>query len=427
MAPSCAPAGKFVKSSSGYDLTQLLDRLRRHAWRSPPRSPSRSQPRLAEAATILAPFATLAEVAQAVPHDREQRRRPEHPRVHRRAGDGRHHRKCRARSGHPRRDQGGDVGLPGRRAGRDGRRTGWKRTSSSWPRSSRRSVRWTSSSSPPTAGAAADLGPGEGVLRVQGSRRGRHRRRRHPTGRHPRVPGPGGRAGQPPRRPHHRLRPRRRRQCPPVGLPARRGTAPCPAATRSSTTAIAAGGAIAGEHGIGTEKLVVLPRHAGPREPRPHARHQEGLRPAGASSGPTGFSGRHAEGARRERGPRPVVHAGRCRVSMSASPIPERPRCTSSPRWTTVPGDARGPHALRRRGHRRGRRLRPRGRTAGRDAAAPGPGPGQRPGQPAQRPARPHAAGQHRRATTPPTTPASTPRSNPTSPRWPARSRAGTG
>jgi glycolate oxidase len=59
--------GKFVKCSSGYDLTQLLIGSE-GTLAVTTEITLKVQPRLAEAATILAPFATLAEVARAVPH-----------------------------------------------------------------------------------------------------------------------------------------------------------------------------------------------------------------------------------------------------------------------------------------------------------------------------------------------------------------------
>jgi glycolate oxidase len=58
--------GKFVKSSSGYDLTQLLTGSE-GTLAVTTEITIKLHPRLVESATILAPFATLAEVAQAVP------------------------------------------------------------------------------------------------------------------------------------------------------------------------------------------------------------------------------------------------------------------------------------------------------------------------------------------------------------------------
>jgi glycolate oxidase len=59
--------GKFVKCSSGYDLTQLLIGSE-GTLAVTTEVILKVEPRLAEAATVLAPFATLAEVAHAVPH-----------------------------------------------------------------------------------------------------------------------------------------------------------------------------------------------------------------------------------------------------------------------------------------------------------------------------------------------------------------------
>jgi glycolate oxidase len=58
--------GKFVKSSSGYDLTQLLVGSE-GTLAVTTEITLKLHPRLVESATILAPFATMAEVARAVP------------------------------------------------------------------------------------------------------------------------------------------------------------------------------------------------------------------------------------------------------------------------------------------------------------------------------------------------------------------------
>ncbi|HEX3796205.1 MAG TPA: FAD-linked oxidase C-terminal domain-containing protein [Acidimicrobiales bacterium] len=59
--------GKFVKSATGYDLTQLLIGSE-GTLAVTTEVTVKVQPRLAEAATVLAPFSTLDEVAKAVPH-----------------------------------------------------------------------------------------------------------------------------------------------------------------------------------------------------------------------------------------------------------------------------------------------------------------------------------------------------------------------
>ncbi len=59
--------GKFVKCSSGYDLTQLLIGSE-GTLAITTEVTVKVQPRFSASSTVLAPFATLAEVAQAVPH-----------------------------------------------------------------------------------------------------------------------------------------------------------------------------------------------------------------------------------------------------------------------------------------------------------------------------------------------------------------------
>ncbi len=59
--------GKFVKCSSGYDLTQLLNGSE-GTLAITTEVTVKLQPRFTESSTVLAPFATLSEVAHAVPH-----------------------------------------------------------------------------------------------------------------------------------------------------------------------------------------------------------------------------------------------------------------------------------------------------------------------------------------------------------------------
>ena len=58
--------GKFVKSTSGYDLTQLIVGSE-GTLAVVTEAIVRLYPRLAHAATVLAPFRTVAEIASAVP------------------------------------------------------------------------------------------------------------------------------------------------------------------------------------------------------------------------------------------------------------------------------------------------------------------------------------------------------------------------
>ena len=67
--------GKFVKTSTGYDLTQLLVGSE-GTLALVTEATVKLQPRLDHAATVLAPFTTLDEVTAAVPPDRGRRGRP---------------------------------------------------------------------------------------------------------------------------------------------------------------------------------------------------------------------------------------------------------------------------------------------------------------------------------------------------------------
>ena len=185
------------------------------------------------------------------------------------------------------------------------------------------------------------------------------------------------------------------------------------------------GGAISGEHGIGTEKKKYFleledpvkvelmradqARLRPPRDPRPR-------QPARL----TGWT------ARRER--RPGTHQDlrrQRRRRLLRQPRDLGDALRGRPRRRAR--DAGRPRALRRGGHRRRRRLRPDGAAAGRHLAAPRARARQRHRQPPQRPAGPDADRERRRR----------PRHHPprpttlpwprTSRAWPARCRGGSG
>jgi glycolate oxidase len=138
--------GKFVKSSSGYDLTQLLVGSE-GTLAVTTEITLKLHPRLVESATVLAPFATLAEVAQAVPPIVSSGVDPSILEYIDVLAMSRHHRKCGP----------GSRASPKRSKRRRWRiwsscwtgwtRPGWKRTSWRWVRSSRRSVLSMSTSS----------------------------------------------------------------------------------------------------------------------------------------------------------------------------------------------------------------------------------------------------------------------------------------
>ena len=122
-ARCCGPAGKFVKCSSGYDLTQLLIGSE-GTLAITTEVTVKLQPRFTASSTVLAPFATLVRGGAGRAAHRAQRHQPLHPRVRRRAGDGRHHPGGRARPRRTRRGPGPHPGLPRGRPGRHGPRPG---------------------------------------------------------------------------------------------------------------------------------------------------------------------------------------------------------------------------------------------------------------------------------------------------------------
>ena len=145
--------GKFVKASTGYDLTQLIIGSE-GTLALVTEATLKLYPRPAHQATVLAPFPTLDEVTGAVPADRRERHRPADPRVHRHAHDGGDHRARRPRPRHPRRDQGQRARLPRRDDGEHATPTGSTRTSQALGRAARRARR-DRRLRPPAAGGRA--------------------------------------------------------------------------------------------------------------------------------------------------------------------------------------------------------------------------------------------------------------------------------
>ncbi len=172
--------GKFVKCSSGYDLTQLLIGSE-GTLAITTEVTVKLQPRFTQSSTMLAPFATLAEVAKAVPHIVNSGVDPsilEYVDVLVMTGITQ--------------AAGLDLGVPddvkhGRRPRGRGRAA-----PGHLARSARRHRPLRA---PPHLGRAADRRPRAGVLRRQGRRVRRPHRRRDAPRHHPRLSGPGGRPG----------------------------------------------------------------------------------------------------------------------------------------------------------------------------------------------------------------------------------------
>ena len=325
------------------------DRLRPHPARSSaPRARSRSSPRRRCGSTrgprTRRPCSrrspTLDEVTAAVPRIVAQRRRPADPRVHRLHHDGGDRRATSgSSSASPEDVQGRGARVPRRRAREHAATTASTRTSRRSPSSSPSSARSTCTCCRRRAARAADRSAREGVLGREGDRRRRHRRRRRAARVDPRVHGSRSptlaqRTGSLDRR----LRARRRRQRPPLGVP--------DATPRCGTACMHEH--LRGRHGARRRDLrrarhrhgeeAVLPRARGPGQARADAPDQGRVRPERHPQP------RHASSTTRrrlrtdhERCPGAASARSSTAASTSASRIPARRRCTSSPRSTTCP------------------------------------------------------------------------------------------
>ena len=232
--------GKFVKCSSGYDLTQLLIGSE-GTLAITTEVTVKVQPRFTESATVLAPFATLAEVAQAVPHIVNSGINPsilEYVDV--------------LVMGGITQAAGLDLGVPedvkartlaylvvvleGMDAARVEEDVEHLGTLLERARRPRR-LRAAAARRAPQLIAARE----RAFFVGQGRRLRRPHRRRDPPGRHPRLPGPGGRTGRRSTALRERVRPHRRRQRPHHRLPARRRAAPRPHTRETSSWRSASG------------------------------------------------------------------------------------------------------------------------------------------------------------------------------------------
>ena len=215
--------GKFVKVSSGYDLTQLLIGSE-GTLAITTEVTVKLQPRTTATSTVLAPFATLSQVAQAVPHIVQSGIDPsilEYIDI--------------LVMGGITQAAGLDLGVPEDIKARtlaylvvvlegmhaDRVEEDVERLAALLEELGSLDVYVL----PPTSGAQLIAAHRARLLRRQGGRMRRPHRRRPAAGEHPRLPGPGGGAGAGVWGLHFGLRPHRRRQRAHHRVPARRGAA----------------------------------------------------------------------------------------------------------------------------------------------------------------------------------------------------------
>ena len=386
--------GKFVKATTGYDLTQLIIGSE-GTLAIVTEATLRIYPRPEHTATLLVPFLSLEDVAAAVP-------------VIVRSGvgplileyvDGGGLSLLAA-------NVGLDLGIAAdvqetaaayldRRARRPPRNSGRRRSRRARRPAARARGASTSTSSRRRRPRCSLEARREGVLGGQADGRERHHRRRRAA-----CVGACRISGRCARSPTSTE--------PTSARPATRATATSTSRCSRPTTSVRAtvmkavlrAGHRAGRRDLGRARhrqgqARLLPRARRPGQDRADAAHQGGIRPRRGSSIParcsTDLRGGIVNGAHALI--RTLVGAGVdiCFANPGTSEMQFVAALDDVPEMRAVLALVRG------RRNRRGRRVRPHGRTPGRDAAAPRSRPRERARQPAQRASCPHADGQHRR------------------------------